>query len=239
MTASYLLALLAGAITILNPCVLPLMPVIVGSSLGKSRYGPLALALGLVLSFTVFGFAVLAFGHAIGLDARSLRVVAGVLLALAGVVLLVPPLQAKLSQWGAPLANVGNRMLGRVGGDGAGGQFLVGTLLGIVWAPCVGPTLGAAIGAASAGENLAQSFATFAFFGVGVAGSILAFAYGSRAAMRDRVKGTAAIAKYAKPVFGVILFGVGLAVLTGADKLLEAAILDLLPQSLVDFTTRY
>lgn len=239
MLASYFLALVAGAITILNPCVLPLMPVLVGSSLGKSRYGPLALAAGLVLSFTIFGFAVLAFGHAIGVDERALRMVAGVLLAMAGSILLVPRFQARLSIWGAPLANVGNRMLGRVGGDGAGGQFLVGMLLGIVWAPCVGPTLGAAIGTAAAGENLLQSFITFGFFGVGVAASILLFAYGSRAALGKRVAGTARIARYAKPTFGVILLLVGLAVLTGLDKALEAAVLDILPQGLVEFTTRF
>jgi len=67
MTSGLLLAFLAGLVTILNPCVLPLVPILVGSALGTSRAGPLALAAGLVTSFTIFGFGAIAFGHALGL----------------------------------------------------------------------------------------------------------------------------------------------------------------------------
>ncbi|MEP2734694.1 MAG: cytochrome c biogenesis CcdA family protein [Erythrobacter sp.] len=239
MTTSLLLAFVAGLVTILNPCVLPLVPILITSALGKSRMGPLALAAGLVTSFTLFGFGVIAFGYSIGLNEQAIRIGAGGLLLLAGIVLLIPRLQAALSAIAAPISNFGHARLGKVSGDGAGGQYLVGLLLGVVWAPCVGPTLGVAIAAASVGDDLFISFITFLVFGLGVAASILIFAYGSRRAMRDRSKAMQTIAKYAKPAFGISLLLVGMFVITGLDKVIETALLDILPQSVVEFTTRF
>ncbi|MEL7518008.1 MAG: cytochrome c biogenesis CcdA family protein [Pseudomonadota bacterium] len=239
MLSSVTLAFVAGLVTILNPCVLPLVPILVGSALGKARGGPLALAAGLVTSFTLFGFTVIAFGYSLGIDEQLVRSLAGGLLAVAGVVLLVPQAQAALSAAAAPVTNAGNQQLERVSSDGALGQYLVGLLLGLVWAPCVGPTLGVAIAAASQGENLGSAFLIFLTFGLGVATSILAFAYGSRRALGERGKTLRTLARYAKPIFGAALLVVGLMVLTGFDKEVEGAVLDVMPQSLVEFTTSY
>ena len=239
MLGSTLLSYVAGLVTILNPCVLPLIPILIGSALGQSRMGPLALAAGLVTSFTTFGFGVIAFGYSIGLNEQIVRVGAGTLLALAGVVLLVPRFQAALSGAAAPISNFGNQQLGRISGDGAMGQFAVGLLLGMVWAPCVGPTLGVAIAAASSGADLASSFFIFLVFGLGVATSILAFAYGSRKAMGDKRNTLASLAKYGKPLFGAALLVVGLMVVSGFDKVIETAVLGALPQSVIEFTTRF
>ena len=239
MLTSFALAFVAGLVTILNPCVLPLIPILVGSALGKARAGPLALAAGLVTSFTLFGFTVIAFGYSLGIDERLVRMLAGALLAVAGVVLLVPQAQAALSAAAAPLTNAGNQQLAKVSSDGVTGQYLVGLLLGLVWAPCVGPTLGVAIAAASQGESLASSFFIFLTFGLGVATSILAFAYGSRRALGERGKALRTMAQYAKPIFGAALRVVGLMVLTGCDKVIEIALLDALPESVVRFTTAF
>lgn len=70
---STILAFLAGLVTILNPCVLPILPILVGSALGESRYGPAALAGGLVLSFSTFGLLEIVFGFSIGLDEQTVR----------------------------------------------------------------------------------------------------------------------------------------------------------------------
>ncbi|MEM1195794.1 MAG: cytochrome c biogenesis CcdA family protein [Pseudomonadota bacterium] len=233
------LAFVAGLVTILNPCVLPLVPILVGSALGKARGGPLALAAGLVTSFTLFGFTVIAFGYSLGIDEQVVRTLAGALLAVAGVALLVPEAQAALSAAAAPLTSAGHRGLERISADGVTGQYAVGALLGLVWAPCVGPTLGVAIAAASQGENLASAFVIFLTFGLGVASSILAFAYGSRRALGERGKALRSLAGYAKPAFGAALLAVGVMVVTGFDKALETAVLDALPQELVAFTTAF
>ena len=239
MLGSAFLSFVAGLVTILNPCVLPLVPILVASALGKSRFGPLALAGGLVTSFTLFGFTVIAFGYSLGINEQFVRLMAGALLAIAGVILLVPQAQAALSAAAAPIANFGNQRLAQVSGDGWHGQFAVGLLLGVVWAPCVGPTLGVAIAAASQGENLASSFLIFLIFGLGVATSVLAFAYGSRKAMGERRKTLGLIARYGKPLFGGALLLVGLMVLTGFDKVIEIALLDTLPESVIRFTTQF
>lgn len=239
MTGEVLLAFLAGVVTILNPCVLPLIPILVSSALGRSRLGPLALAAGLASSFATFGFLIVAFGFQLGIDEQAIRIVAGTLLILAGVLLLVPAGQAAISAAASPLTNRANRILSRINGNGAGGQFLVGLVLGLVWAPCVGPTLGAAIAAASQGDDLAAAFLTFLAFGIGVAMSIVLFAYGSRQALGTRAKALQSFARYAKPAFGASLLIVGLLVVTGLDRELESMALAFMPDWLIALTTRY
>ncbi|MEM1050616.1 MAG: cytochrome c biogenesis CcdA family protein [Pseudomonadota bacterium] len=239
MLGSAFLSFLAGLVTILNPCVLPLVPLLVASALGKSRFGPLALAGGLVASFTLFGFTVIAFGYSLGINEQLVRAAAGTLLAVAGVVLLVPQAQAALSAAAAPISNFGNQRLANLSGDGWQGQFAIGLLLGVVWAPCVGPTLGVAIAAASQGQDLLASFFIFLIFGLGVATSVIAFAYGSRKAMRERRQTLAVLARYGKPLFGAALLVVGLMVVSGFDKVIEIAVLDALPPSVITFTTSF
>ncbi|MEM7780667.1 MAG: cytochrome c biogenesis CcdA family protein [Pseudomonadota bacterium] len=239
MFGSFALSFVAGLVTILNPCVLPLVPILVASALGKSRMGPAALAAGLVTSFTLFGFTVIAFGYSLGINEQAVRVFAGALLIVAGGVLLVPQAQAALTTAAAPIANFGNERLAKISGNGAGGQFAVGLLLGIVWAPCVGPTLGVAIAAASQGQDLLASFVIFLIFGLGVATSILAFAYGSRRALGERRQTLGLLAKYGKPLFGITLLIVGAMVVSGFDKVIEIALLDVLPESVILFTTSF
>lgn len=239
MSGETLLAFVAGLVTILNPCVLPLVPILVASSLGKHRYGPIALATGLGVSFTGFGFVVIAFGFQLGIDEQSVRMFAGALLAIAGLVMLIPRLQGLLTAAATPLTNRANQALGRVNGDGLQGQFLIGLLLGLVWAPCVGPTLGAAIAAASQGEDLFSAFLTFLVFALGVGVSITLFAFGSRKALGGRASSLRTLARYAKPIFGATLLLVGLLVLTGYDKALEAITLSIMPDWLIQFTTQF
>jgi cytochrome c biogenesis protein CcdA len=239
MVGQALLAFVAGIVTILNPCVLPLIPILVASALGGNRLGPVALAGGLAISFASFGFAIVAFGFQLGIDEQAVRSAAGILLILAGILLLVPAAQAAISAAASPLTNRANAALSRVDSSGARGQFMVGLLLGLVWAPCVGPTLGAAIAAASQGEGLLSAFFTFAAFGFGIALSIVLFAYGSRKAMGARAKSLQSLARYAKPVFGAALLAVGLLVVTGFDRQLESLALSAMPDWMIGVTTRY
>lgn len=238
MSGEFLLAFIAGLVTILNPCVLPLVPILVASALGRSPLGPVALAAGLAMSFASFGFLIVAFGFHLGIDEQVIRYLAGGLLIVAGVVLLVPAAQGAISAAASPLTNQANQALARVDGTGLRGQFLVGLLLGLVWAPCVGPSLGAAIAAASQGADLLAAFLTFLAFGVGVALSIIAFAYGSRKALGRRVKALQGLARFAKPAFGASLLVVGLLVMTGFDRHIESAALSIMPDWLVGLTTR-
>ncbi|MBX9758175.1 MAG: cytochrome c biogenesis protein CcdA, partial [Beijerinckiaceae bacterium] len=149
-------AFLAGVLSLLSPCVLPLVPMVLAAATGEHRLGPAALAGGLAISFTAIGLFIALFGFALGLDADAFRIAAAVLMILIGAVLLVPAMQVRLAAAAGPAANWAEDRFGGFSTAGLGGQFGVGLLLGAVWAPCVGPTLGAASLLASRGESLGQ-----------------------------------------------------------------------------------
>ncbi|TVR80923.1 MAG: cytochrome c biogenesis protein CcdA [Rhodospirillales bacterium] len=236
---SIALAYVAGLVTLLNPCVLPILPILIAAALGEARLGPAALAAGLVLSFTIFGFLILVFGFSIGLDQETVRTIAAVVLIGAGVLLTVPRAQTAFAMATAPIASGGNQLLSRVSGRGVGGQFAIGAVLGLVWTPCVGPTLGVAIAAASQGQDLLQAFITFLVFAIGVATSLLAFAYGSRQALAARKATFQTFGRWSKPLLGGLLMVVGLMILSGLDRVAEAALVQAMPSWLVDLTVRF
>jgi len=103
--SSYGLALIAGLLTALSPCVLPLIPIVIGTAIGEHRLGPVALAAGLGLSFVVVGLFVATIGFAAGLDQDLFRSVAAILLIVVGGVLLMPRLQARLASGTGPIGN--------------------------------------------------------------------------------------------------------------------------------------
>jgi len=222
------LSFVAGLLTSLSPCVLPALPIVVGSAAADRRHGPLALAAGLVVAFTVIGVALASAGATLGLTDEHVRRGAAVMLIAAGAVLLSPRLQDTLARAASPLASAAARSAAGTG-RGLGGQFAVGALLGAVWSPCVGPTLGAAVGLAAGGDSLGQATLMMLLFGVGSAIPLVATAYASRRVLARRgalMRGAAT----GKLVFGVSLILMGAAVFAGLDKVVEAAILDRLPQ---------
>jgi cytochrome c biogenesis protein CcdA len=237
--ATLAFSILAGALSTLSPCVLPLLPIVLGAAASEHRMGPAALACGVALSFTVLGLFVSTIGYAVGLDGVWFRYIAAALLIAVGVVLAVEPLQVRLAAAGSPLSSYADDHFGQVPTRGAGGQFLLGLLLGAVWAPCVGPTLGAASILAARGENLGQVALTMAAFGVGAALPLLAMGFLSREVM-VRWRGRLLKAgKGGKTALGILLAIVGLMILTGLDKAVEARLVELSPDWLTQLTTRY
>ena len=239
MFGTLALAALAGALSVLSPCVLPLLPIVLGAAAAEHRWAPAALAVGVALSFTVLGLFVATVGFAVGLDAGVFRAVAAVLLIAVGVVLVAEPLQVRLAAAGSPVGNLIEETFGQISTRGAGGQFMLGLLLGAVWAPCVGPTLGAASVLAAQGRDLGQVALTMAVFGIGAAAPLLAMGLASREALirwRGRLLGTGSSGK---TVLGVLLLAVGLLILTGLDKRIEAALVEASPAWLTHLTTRY
>jgi cytochrome c-type biogenesis protein len=223
----------------LSPCVLPLVPVLVAAAMNAHRWGALALGLGLTLSFTVVGIFLATLGASLGFDPDTFRLVGAVILALFGLVLLVPKLQDLFARATGILSNSGSRLLARVTYGGLAGQFAVGGLLGIVWSPCVGPTLGAASTLASQGKDLGQIALLMLIFGIGAALPLVLLGSLSRASMM-KVRGRLLNAgKYGKQALGLIMLALGVLIATGADKSLEAWILDRTPDWLTALTTKY
>lgn len=234
---TFLWAYLAGTLTLINPCVLPLLPVTLAAAFQASRAGPAVLAAGLVTAFMVVGFGITAFGHLLGIDEHVINRVAAWVMIAFGVILLIPRAQLLLARAATPLASGANTRIGNdVGGSGLAGQFAVGVLLGAVWSPCVGPTLGGAIGLAATGEDLLHAAAVMLVFGSGVASVLLALAYGSREVLGARRERLRAFMPWAKPVLGVTLVLVGLALVFGVDKAIETWLLDVMPVWLQDLS---
>ncbi len=233
------LAFLAGVLSILNPCTLPILPIILAAAVSEHRFGPLFLAAGLTLSFTVIGLFVATIGFAIGLDAEVFRGVAAVLLVVLGSVLVLPMLQVRLAVAAGPVANWTEQRLSGVSTSGPGGQFALGLILGAVWIPCVGPTLGAASILAASGETLGAVFLTMLLFGLGAALPLALLGLASREMLlgwRSRLMRTG---KGLRAGLGLALMLVGIAILTGLDKRLETALVEAAPDWLVDLTTRF
>jgi len=232
-------AYVAGLLTLINPCVLPLLPIIIASAFQSTRLGPLALAAGLVVSFTVVGVAVTAFGHLIGLNPQSLNRIAAFMLVLFGVLLLLPQGKKLLSAAATPLASGANARMESIRDHGVSGQFLIGILLGAVWSPCIGPTLGGAIGLAATGEGLLSASFTMLFFGFGVSTVLLALAYGSRELLTSRRNRLMKIMPWAQPIMGVTLVLVGLMLLFHWNRAIDNWLLDVMPVWLQDLSVRF
>jgi len=237
--ATTALAFLAGILSTLSPCVLPLLPIVLGAALSEHRAGPLALAAGLALSFVVIGLVVATVGFAIGLDAGVFRMVAGVLLIAIGVVLLTPRLQARFALAAGPVGNFAEQRFGGFSTAGLGGQFAVGLLLGAVWSPCVGPTLGAASVLASQGKDLGTVAVTMLAFGIGAALPLVLLGLVSREAMLRWRTRLIAAGRRGKRVMGIVLAATGLMIVTGADKAIETALVEASPVWLNELTTRF
>ncbi|MHA1518347.1 MAG: cytochrome c biogenesis CcdA family protein [Alphaproteobacteria bacterium] len=233
------LAFLAGVLSVLSPCVLPLLPIVLGTAQTEHRLGPVALAGGLAISFTAIGLFVATIGFAIGLDTDVFRWISALLLIAVGVVLLVPHLQAQVAVAAGPVGNWVDEHFGGFAATSLWGQFGMGLLLGAVWVPCVGPTLGAASILAAKGEDLAQVALTMFAFGIGAAAPLVVLGFASREAMQRWRGRLAEAGKSGKMLLGVLLVAVGLLVATGADKKLEAFLVEASPQWLTELTTRY
>jgi cytochrome c biogenesis protein CcdA len=229
-------AYLAGLLTLINPCVLPVLPIVLASALQAHRLGPVAMAGGMAVSFVVLGLTVTAFGQAVGLDERTLAQAGAVLMIGFGLVLLVPRLNAGFATVTAGFAARADAGIDGIDRSGLGGQALAGILLGAVWSPCIGPTLGGAISLASQGQSLGWAGAIMTAFAAGVATVILALGYGARAAILRRRDLMRSLADRAKPVMGAMFLAVGLAILFRWHHIAEAWLIDHLPAWLIDLS---
>ena len=178
-------------------------------------------------------------GFAAGLDGGVFRWVAAILLGAAGVVLLSGRLAARLTVATGRVSDGANRFLAVLPGKGLAGQFLLGLALGMVWSPCVGPTLGAASLLATRGRDLGAVGLMMMLFGLGAALPLLVVGSLSREALRRWRGRMAHGADGGKKLLGGAALAISLLILTGADRAVETALVQASPAWLTDLTTRY
>jgi len=233
------LAFVAGVLSILSPCVLPLVPIVLGAAVSAHRLGAFALAAGLAVSFTGIGLSLALVGFGIDIDAGTLRLIAATLMVALGAVLMLPSLQARLAAAGGPVSAWADRYFGTFASSGLAGQLAIGILLGAVWSPCVGPTLGAASLLASQGQDLPRVTLTMASFGIGAALPLVLFGLFSRASLVRVRAGLMSAGKLGKTLLGAAFIVTGIAIVSGVDKRVEAALVAASPQWLTDLTTTF
>ncbi|HEY1719965.1 MAG TPA: cytochrome c biogenesis CcdA family protein [Magnetospirillaceae bacterium] len=230
---------IAGVLSTLSPCVLPILPLIIGGALAHSKRSLFALALGLALSYVAVGMFVATIGFSIGLDADLFRIIASVLLIVIGVVLVSEALQHKFAHMTASVGNTGHSMIGRITPKGVTGQFLLGLLLGAAWSPCVGPTLGTAVLLASQGKKMIHVAEVMVLFGVGAALPLLILGFLSRELFMHWRGKMMHVSHHGKKVLGLVAIVFGIVMVSGIEKDIETALVDASPQWLTDITTKY
>lgn len=240
------LALAAGALTTLNPCVFPVLPLVVGTALNNNRAAPLLLGLGMASAFALLGLLTGLLAGSAAFAPDLVRPASAVMLIVLGLVMLVPSAKDFFARAVSPLADrfstLSDRLSGR--GDGAAPRsgifhtLAMGMLLGFVWTPCSGPLLASTLTLA-AGGGASQASLTLAVFGVGAAIPLISVGYLSRASLGRMRTWVIAHGSTAQRVMGALLALVGVMVLVGADKMLEAALVRWLPSGWLSLTTRF
>ncbi|MDP2440046.1 cytochrome c biogenesis CcdA family protein [Rhodoferax sp.] len=230
------LSLFAGGLTTLSPCVFPLLPLVLGGALQGNRFAPVAMGVGMTGSFALIGMVLGALGPALGIDSDSVRTGGAAMLIAFALVMLIPALGERFTQWMMPIASSANAASAKLEGGSLLGALLLGSVLGLVWSPCSGPLLGSALTLVSSEGGVARGGLVLGIFGLGAAIPLVTVAYASRSGfmkVRDWVLTRIERVRYG---FALLLGAMGVAILTGGDKWLEAQMLQWLPDAWVNFT---
>jgi cytochrome c-type biogenesis protein len=233
------LAFLAGGLTILSPCILPIAPVVLTSALTQHKLGPLALSLGLGLSFALVGVALTLGEAAFGFDGEIVRQIGGVAMLVVGALTFLPKSVDVFALAAGPVSTWAAQTAAPIKGDGLLGQFGLGALLALVWSPCVGPTLGAAFALSSQGEGLGLAGATMLAFGLGASGALLGLGYLVRNSIKKHRPMLNALSTHGRTILGISLLVVGALVLTQMDQVIGRIIVTASPDWIVALTTKY
>lgn len=219
----FFLAIAAGFLTILAPCILPVLPFLLGTSGGRSRWRPVAIIAGFIGSFTLIGAALATAGTFLGISNEALRLLAGILLMLFGAALFFESAYDRLAAKIQP-------SLARLGAGAAGGSavrtdalsgVLVGLSLGLVWSPCAGPILGTILTLAVRTADYVTTALLFFAYALGAGIPMLGIAYGSHR-LQERLRATGRLRPILNRIFGALVIVFAVAILTGYDVVAQA-----------------
>jgi cytochrome c biogenesis protein CcdA len=232
-------AFLAGALSILSPCVLPLLPLLFLGARDAHPLGALFLTAGLALAFTASGLIVAILGVSLGLDDTLFQSISAGLLIAVGIVLVLPALQNRLAVLFRPVSTAIDDTAHRLSATRPLGQFGLGVVLGGAWAPCTGPTLGAAIVMAASGHDDFGATLTMLSFGVGAALPLLLLGRLSRVTLVRWRGRLLASGRHGRQTLGFVFVVFGVMIITGLSHTLETILLSHQPMWLMTLSTRY
>lgn len=221
------LALLAGVVTVAAPCTLPMLPILLGASVGQAgKVRPAMIALGFVMSFSMVALLLGAITRVFDFDPNHLRNAAAILLLGFGLLMI----------WPAPFEWLSTRIGGLNVGSSAGnatassnattskgiiGGFVLGTTLGLVWTPCAGPVLGSILTIVATSKDTAWASLQLVVYAIGAALPMLAIAYGGQA-VTTHVRSVARVAPRLQQGFGIVVIAFALLSYFQYDTLIVA-----------------
>jgi cytochrome c biogenesis protein CcdA/thiol-disulfide isomerase/thioredoxin len=218
---------IAGFVTILSPCILPVLPIVLSGSLVGGHRRPLGIVTGFILSFSLFTLFLSVIVRATGISSELLRNISVVIVLLFGLSLLLPNFQILIEKLFTRLSSLVSR--NSAGSTGFWSGLVLGLSLGLVWTPCVGPIIASVITLAAANSvNGAAILITFAYAS-GTAIPMLAITYGGRQLLQKvpwLLRNTANIQK----TFGVLMILTAIALFFGFDRTFQVALLEKFPQ---------
>jgi cytochrome c biogenesis protein CcdA/thiol-disulfide isomerase/thioredoxin len=228
MLIQILFAILAGILTVGAPCILPMLPLLLATTIGKSgKLRPLFITLGFVITFALLAFLFGLFTHILGLSQNVLRDIAVVLLIVFGIFMIWPWPFEKLTEHMS-------RILGRAtvvsqsGGSGNFGGFLLGIMLGIIWTPCAGPVLGSILTLIATRQNLSGAVILLTAYAIGAGIPMIVIAYGGQY-VSTRVRGFAKYSRHIQQIFGALVILLAVAIYFNFDTIVEAKLIQYAP----------
>ena len=231
----------AGMLTALSPCVLPLLPIVVGGALEKHRAAPLMMGLGMVTAFAMCGWLLGMLGPELNIDPVWVHQVAAISLILFGLALWFEPLTRLISRMAQPLTITADLMAEQIGQNRSPViAFFFGGLLGLAWSPCAGPMLASSVALVATGRDATLGALLLGLFGLGAATPLVMAAYASRPGFRRLHSWAMGHTGQLRHTFGVLAILSGLLIASGVDKLVAEVIIGALPDSWLELiTTRF
>jgi len=220
---SIFIVFLAGVVTIMKPCCLPLVPVIFSGS-GGHRLRPLAIVSGLTVSFTTMGVLVSAFGATFGAYTDYLRNIAILFIISMGLVLFDEDVNVEFMKISGSitqhLREIGflNKFSSKMPEESLMGGFFLGMSLGVLWIPCVGPILGAVLALVASVGNMTYGASMLFVYSIGMSLPMLSIAYYGKKII-NRYKWFSKNGELLKKLSGLVLIFIGILLLFGVDKL--------------------
>lgn len=240
LPASIGITYLAGMLTALSPCVLPLLPIVVGGAMEKHPASPLMMGLGMTAAFASGGWLMNMVGPLLGIDPEWVHQAAAFSLILFGLALWFEPLTRLVYRMVQPLTITADLMAEKIGQNRSPiASFFFGGLLGLAWSPCAGPMLVSTLALVATGKEPGLGALLLGMFGLGAATPLVLAAYASRMGFNRLQHWALGHSEGLRHAFGIVAIASGVFIATGLDRLLATQALGLLPDSWLELITRY
>lgn len=213
-----LFSFLAGVVTILSPCILPILPIVLSGSVGGGKRKPLGIIAGFIFSFTFFTLFLTKIVQLTGIPADTLRIVAALVLLFFGISLFVPQFQVLMERVFtglsvfAPKANPNTGFLG---------GLVIGLSIGLIWAPCVGPIMASVIALAATSTVTTATFLITLSYAIGSGIPMFFIMYGGKSLL-NKIPQLMLNAEKIQKGFGIVMILVAVAIFFNLDRNFEA-----------------